>query len=122
MWLSELQTPDPQMAARIKKMTEAEIVTNARSDPDNPPLTTAQLRTARPPIPHPNVRRIRKSLKLTQSGFAFRFGFDVTALRDWEQGRRNPDRAARILLSVIEHEPKAVDRALRASVAKKRGK
>jgi putative transcriptional regulator len=70
------------MIARIKKMTEAEIVANAKSDPDNPPLTAAQLRTARPPIPRPNVRRIRKSLKLTQSGFALRFGFDVAALRD----------------------------------------
>lgn len=110
------------MVARVKKMTEAEILAGARGDPDNPPLTAAQLRMARPPIPHPNVRRIRKSLNLTQAGFAFRFGFDVAALRDWEQGRRNPDRAARILLSVIEHEPKAVDRALRASVPKKRRK
>jgi putative transcriptional regulator len=103
-------------------MTEAEILANAKSDPDNLPLTDAQLRAMRRAIPHPNVKRIRKSLNLTQAGFAVRFGFDVAALRDWEQGRRNPDRAARILLSVIEHEPKAVDRALRASVPKKRRK
>lgn len=122
--LSELNPPQltKEQRERLDRMTEAEIVANAKSDPDNPPLTAAQLRNARPPIPHPNVRRIRKSLNLTQSGFAFRFGFDVTALRDWEQGRRKPDRAARILLSVIEHEPKAVDRALRASQPKKRRK
>jgi putative transcriptional regulator len=107
---------------RLDRMTEAEILANAKSDPDNPPLTDAQLRAMRLSIPHPNVRHIRKSLKLTQAGFAFRFGFDVAALRDWEQGRRNPDRAARILLSVIEHEPKAVDRALKASATKKRRK
>jgi putative transcriptional regulator len=103
-------------------MTEAEMLANAKSDPDNPPLTAVQLRNARPPIPRPNIKRIRKSLKLSQAGFALRFGFGVAALRDWEQGRRNPDRAARILLSVIEHEPKAVDRALEAAAVKKRRK
>lgn len=101
-------------------MTEAEILSNAKSDPDNPSLTAGQLRNVWPPIPRPNIKRIRKSLNLSQAGFAFRFGFNLAALRDWEQGRRNPDRAARILLSVIEHEPKAVDRALKASAAKKK--
>ena len=37
---------------------------------------------------------------------------DVRALQDWEQGRRVPDRAARVLLTVIGHEPDAVVRAL----------
>ena len=59
-----------------------------------------------------DVAAIRKGLGLSQTGFAERFGFKVAALRDWEQGRRQPERSARILLAVIEKEPEAVDRAL----------
>jgi len=35
------------------------------------------------------------------------------ALRNWEQGVRNPEGAARILLQVVDREPDAVMRALR---------
>ena len=44
--------------------------------------------------------------------FADRFGLDARALQDWEQGRRVPDRAARVLLIVIDSDPEAVVRAL----------
>ena len=43
---------------------------------------------------------------------ADRFGLDARALQDWEQGRRVPDRAARVLLTVIDSDPEAVVRAL----------
>jgi putative transcriptional regulator len=59
-----------------------------------------------------NVARLRKTLGLSQSAFARRFGLDVTAIHAWEQGRRRPDRAARVLLAVIAKEPEAVRRAL----------
>ena len=51
-------------------------------------------------------------MKLSRQEFADRFGLDARALQEWEQGRRVPDRAARILLAVIEREPEAVVRAL----------
>jgi putative transcriptional regulator len=60
------------------------------------------------------VARIRRRLGLSQAGFARAFGLDVTAVHAWEQGRRRPDRAARILLAVIAKEPMAVRRALAA--------
>jgi putative transcriptional regulator len=60
-----------------------------------------------------DVRAIRAALKLTREEFAARFGFAMGAVKDWEQGRRQPERAARILLKVIATEPKAVERALR---------
>ena len=41
-----------------------------------------------------------------------RAGLDARALQDWEQGRRVPDRAARVLLTVIDSDPEAVVRAL----------
>jgi putative transcriptional regulator len=61
-----------------------------------------------------DVREIRRGLRLSQESFALRFGFTPAAVRDWEQGRRQPDRAARVLLMVIKHEPEAVARALSA--------
>lgn len=55
---------------------------------------------------------LRKRLKLSRQNFADRFGLDARALQDWEQGRRVPDRAARVLLTVIDNDPDAVVRAL----------
>lgn len=57
---------------------------------------------------------LRKRLKLSRRKLADRFGLDVRALQEWEQGRRVPDRAARVLLTVIDHDPKSVVRALAA--------
>ena len=59
-----------------------------------------------------DVKSIRTRLGLTQPEFSLRFGFDVRAVQDWEQNRRQPERAARVLLTVIAHEPEAVSRAL----------
>jgi putative transcriptional regulator len=59
-----------------------------------------------------DVRAIRTKLKMSQNAFAGRFGILPSTLRDWEQNRRHPDGAARILLIVIDKEPDAVTRAL----------
>jgi putative transcriptional regulator len=59
-----------------------------------------------------NVRKIRSQLGLSQEAFAETYGFAVSAVRDWEQGRRKPERSARILLKIVEKEPDAVTRAL----------
>jgi putative transcriptional regulator len=62
-----------------------------------------------------NVKRIRTRLGLSQESFAQTYGFALSAVRDWEQGRRQPERSARILLKVVEKEPEAVLRALAKS-------
>jgi putative transcriptional regulator len=59
-----------------------------------------------------DVRAVRARTGLSQAKFAARFGFSLVALRNWEQGRRHPDLAARAFLTVIEREPDAVQRAL----------
>jgi len=59
-----------------------------------------------------DVRRIRTRLGLSQEAFAAKYGFALSAVRDWEQGRRRPERSARILLKIVEREPDAVSRAL----------
>lgn len=66
-------------------------------------------------VDDPTAERIlalRKRLRLSRQKFAERFGLDARAVQDWEQGRRVPDRAARVLLTVINNNPEAVVRAL----------
>jgi putative transcriptional regulator len=65
-----------------------------------------------------DVKRIRRRLKLTQNEFARRFGIPQGTLRDWEQGRRQPEGPARAFLLVIQHEPVAVERALARATTK----
>ena len=60
-----------------------------------------------------DVRSIRKHRGQTQDAFARTYGFSVAAVRDWEQGRRQPERSARILLAMIAHAPDAVERVMR---------
>lgn len=59
-----------------------------------------------------DVAAIRKKLKLSQTAFAERYGLSVGTVRDWEQERRSPDRAAVVLLSIIERNPEVVAETL----------
>jgi len=61
-----------------------------------------------------NVGELRQRLNMSQEAFAASFGLPKRTIQDWEQGRRYPEGAARVLLKVIAHEPDAVKRALRA--------
>jgi len=95
---------------RLEVMSEDEIEANALSDPDNPPLTDEELARMRRV---PNPREIRARLNLTQEQFAERFHLRLGTVRDWEQGKKQPDSAAKVLLQVIEYDPDTVDQALR---------
>ena len=64
-----------------------------------------------------DVKAIRERLGLSQDAFAERFGLSPAAIRDWEQHRRQPDPAARVLLLVIAHDPDAVMKALQHAAA-----
>jgi putative transcriptional regulator len=64
-----------------------------------------------------DVKQLRETLGLTQEQFAMRFGLELDAVRNWEYGRRQPDRAARSYLSVISKEPELVQRALAEPIA-----
>lgn len=56
----------------------------------------------------PDVKKIRSSYKLSQNEFAALMGISVKTLRNWEQGRRNPEGAARVLLQVAAKHPEAL--------------
>ncbi len=87
----------------------AEIEDGAARDPENPPLTAArqgQLRRV------PRVKTLRRALALTQEEFAARYHIPLGTLRDWEQGRSEPDQPAKAYLTVIARDPEGVARAL----------
>jgi putative transcriptional regulator len=58
------------------------------------------------------VKAIRAKTKLSQAQFARLLNVDVATLRNWEQGRRNPQGPARALLKAVDRNPKAVLSAL----------
>lgn len=61
-----------------------------------------------------DVAAIRKRQKLSQSEFAKMYGLHAGTIKDWEQNRRQPDRAAMLLLKVIDKAPDTVAQAIRA--------
>jgi putative transcriptional regulator len=62
--------------------------------------------------PRIDVKRVRRKLGLSQTDFAETFGINAATLRNWEQGRRQPEGPARVLLTIIDREPAAVQRVL----------
>jgi len=64
-------------------------------------------------FPDVDVQAIRARQKLSQVAFAARYGFSPSAVREWEQRRRQPDRAARVLLMVIDRNPELVNGVIR---------
>jgi DNA-binding transcriptional regulator YiaG len=64
--------------------------------------------------PVPRVKTVRRSLGLTQEEFSARYGIPLGTLRDWEQGRTEPDQPARAYIKVIACNPEWVSRALTA--------
>jgi putative transcriptional regulator len=87
----------------IKAVQEARAIARGEADP-------ASYRVYVPA--DVDVRKIRSALKMSQAQFAARFGLPAATIKDWEQQRRKPEGAARVLLQVIKKEPEAVKRAL----------
>ena len=106
------ERPFPEIPMR--PMTEEEIKAAAAADPDARPITAEELRTARRV---PRTKGLRRILGLTQQEFAVRYHIPLGTLRDWEQGRTEPDQPARAYLTVIARDPEGVRRALTAQPA-----
>ena len=90
-------------------MTESERHAAAMADPDARPMTDEEWNNA-PRVPQVSI--IRRALKLSQEQFAAAFHIPIGTIRDWEQGRYEPDAAARAYLRVIASAPSAVCKAL----------
>lgn len=63
-----------------------------------------------------DVAGIRKRLGLSQEAFAALMGVSVGTLRNWEQGRREPQGPARALLLIADKKPTAFKESLTAAV------
>jgi len=96
---------------RFDALTDAEVHEAALKDPDAQPLTDVALARMKPAA---RARILRRALGLTQEEFAARYRIPIGTLRDWEQGRAQPDQPARAYLTVIAHDPEGVRRALEA--------
>ncbi len=101
------QRPFPD--APMRPMIEAEIAAAALADPDARSMPAEELQAARRV---PRVKTLRRALGLTQEEFAGRYLIPLGTLRDWEQGRSEPDQPARAYLKAIAGDPEAVRRAL----------
>ena len=101
--------PDP---GPVAPMSEAEVHAAALADPDAQPLTEESMARMRPV---PRAKTLRRALGLTQEEFAARFQIPLGTLREWEQGRAEPDQPARAYLKVIAVDAQAVQRALEAA-------
>jgi putative transcriptional regulator len=95
----------------MRPMTSLEVKTAAAADPDARPMTAQELRSARRV---PRVKTLRRALGFTQEEFAVRYQIPLGTLRDWEQGRTEPDQPARAYLKVIAKDPEHVHRLLTA--------
>lgn len=89
----------------LDSLDDADAESRAEEDLDNLQATEEQLAAMQKLSP---VRALRKRLGLSQLGFAAAYGIPVGTLRDWEQGRTQPDAAASSYLRVIGNSPEAV--------------
>lgn len=94
----------------VDAMSDEDIHAAALSDPDARPLAPEDFQRLRRT---PHVKVIRRAQGLSQEDFSLRFHIPIGTLRDWEQGRKDPDAAARAYLVVNGRSPVAVTEALR---------
>jgi putative transcriptional regulator len=93
----------------LRPMTPAAIEAAARADRDAQPLTPGDLKRMKRT---PQAKIIRRALALTQEEFAVRYHIPLGTLRDWEQGRAEPDQPTQAYLKVIARDPERVERLL----------
>jgi len=94
-----------------RPMSAEAVETAARADRDAQPLTESDLKRMERT---PQAKIIRRALELTQEEFAVRYHIPLGTLRDWEQGRAEPDQPAKAYLTLIARDPDHVNRTLNA--------
>jgi len=100
--------------AKVAKLSDKKIEAAARLDKDARPSTKTQLVKFKRvhSLKSADIKQIREKLNMTQAVFAAYFGISKRTLQEWEQGRRHPEGPACTLLTVINYESRAVERAL----------
>jgi putative transcriptional regulator len=104
-------TERPFPETPMRPISEPEIHAAALG-PDAQPLTEERLAHMKQVS---RAKTLRRALGLTQEEFAARYEIPIGTLRDWEQGRSEPDQPARACLKVIARDREGVRRALEAN-------
>jgi len=91
-----------------KRFNVAELVRQRRPIPNFKP---SQLRVH--VVAVPNVRAIRRQLGMSQTEFAQKYKIPLATLKNWEQGRRQPDAPASAYLQAIAMRPDVIRDALK---------
>lgn len=104
------KTISAKIPDRLRPKLPEEVEAAARSDLDAQPLGADDLKRMRR-TPQPKI--IRRALGLTQEEFSARYRIPIGTLRDWEQGRTEPDQPARAYLTAIARDPEGLRQALR---------
>lgn len=65
------------------------------------------------PVPAVSPRAVRERVGMTQEEFARSFRLPLRTVQEWEQSRKQPSEAARVLLFAIARDPEALATALR---------
>jgi putative transcriptional regulator len=105
---------DKMTSRLIKSMQEA--IDYAKGDKDKCRETKIRVSEAFEVPETIDVQSLRKCLHMSQAEFAARFGFNLNTLRNWEHGRRHPDKAVLAYLCVISNNPQLVENSLRSKV------
>ena len=87
--------------ARVDATSEADIAKQAAADHAEAMQDGAKF-----------ARRVRKRLGLSQAEFSERIDVPLDTIRNWEQGKRSPTGAAKVLLKVLDKAPEVALAAL----------
>ena len=94
--------------AKLQAATEEQIA--AWKQEDGIDDTTLGPPAVLPPLT--DVQALRQRLTLSQEEFAARYMLSLRTVQEWEQMRREPSEAARVLLYAINQDPLAIARLL----------
>lgn len=92
------------------KKLEAELIQSLTEACEHAEGNNPAIRTNTVEIP--DVRAIRRQLRMSQQEFAQNYRIPLATLKNWEQGRRLPDAPAAAYLQAIARRPREIREAL----------
>jgi len=98
-----------------KRLIDAmqEAVAYAQGDPSKGRKSVHQVTPAIKVPEHINLKQLRQQLGMTQEEFSARYGFNLYTMRNWEHGRRHPDKAVLAYLYAISKNPSLIEETLK---------
>lgn len=90
----------------MNKETFEELLTSVREGAN---IFRGEKYPSRPfEVSRQDLKTMREQLNLSQRELAVLLGISIDTLQNWEQGRRKPRGAAKILIRVAEKHPEAI--------------